>query len=170
MKQRWKDYEKAWKQGPLLMTLKISMGLFAVFVVMGVLVYGLSWVDEAEQVAKQEFGPRAMLEKYEWFKDASAQLDKKRADWIVYEKRRRGLRDSYGAVPRSGWSRVDVQQDNQWSAEIAGVLASYNDLAAQYNAEMAKVNWRFANVGELPEGVTTSLPREYRFHSEDEDI
>jgi hypothetical protein len=49
----------------------------------------------------------------------------------------------------------------QAEAERIGVASSYNDLAARYNSAMAKINWRFANVGDVPAG-SEALPREYR--------
>jgi hypothetical protein len=39
---------------------------------------------------------------------------------------------------------------------------SFNQLAADYNAQMAKINYAFCNVGQLPQGATTPLPREYK--------
>lgn len=122
----------------------------------------LGWFGEAQQVAHEEFGPKAMLEKYEWFKDASAQLDKKQADVGVYGSRMKAIEQSYKGKSRSDWPREDREQYNVWVSEVAGVKASYNDLAAQYNAQMKKFNWRFANKGELPEGASEPLPREYK--------
>lgn len=127
----------------------------------------LGWFGEAQQVAHEEFGPKAMLEKYEWFKDASAQLDKKQADVGVYGSRMKAMEQSYEGKSRSDWPREDREQYNVWVSEVAGVKASYNDLAAQYNAQMKKFNWRFANKGDLPEGATEPLPREYKPYTVD---
>jgi len=123
--------------------------------------YALSTCNEAATVAQQEFGPSAALKKYDWLKEAHAQLDKKRADIQVYEARNKAMIDSYNGAPRNKWSREDREQYNVWQSELAGIKASYNDLAATYNAKMAEVNWAFANVGQLPQGATEALPREY---------
>lgn len=131
-------------------------------VVLSILGYAFGWFGEAAQVAKTEFGPQAMLEKYSWFKDAAAQLDKKQADIGVYESRITNLTASYKDVPRQKWPRTDLEQMNVWMSEVSGVKASYNSLAADYNAQMAKFNWRFANVGQLPAGADKPLPREYK--------
>lgn len=40
--------------------------------------------------------------------------------------------------------------------------ASYNSLAVEYNAAMAKINFSFTNIGELPKGASQPLPREYK--------
>jgi len=142
------------------------LGVLAAVVLLSVTGYSLGWFQEAAQVTREEFGPRAMLNKYQWFKDASAQLDKKQADISVYKARLDGLEAAYDGVERAEWDRVDKQQSNLWRAELTGVIASYNGLAAEYNAEMSKFNWRFANVGELPGGATQAVPREYRPYEE----
>jgi hypothetical protein len=116
-------------------------------------------------VVQKEFYPEAMLRKYEWFKDAAAALDKKAADIVVYDKRLGNLKAEYGTTPRGRWPRDDREQWNIWSSEAAGIRASYNSLAAEYNSEMSKFNWRFANVGDVPPGGR-ALPREYRAYIE----
>lgn len=122
--------------------------------------------DEAVQVAHDELGPRALLNKYMLLKEMHAQLDKKKADIAVYDRRFSNLKEQYTdekgkPIPRIKWAREDRDQANMWEAEYAGVVASYNDLAAQYNAKMAEVNWSFCNVGTLPKGADETLPREY---------
>jgi hypothetical protein len=118
--------------------------------------------SEAVEVAHEEFGPRELLRKYEWFKDAAAQLDKKRADIGVYETRLKTMKEDYGDTPRKDWDRTDKEQRNVWLGEMAGVKASYNGLAAEYNSAMAKFNWRFCERGKLPEGATEPLPRDFK--------
>lgn len=121
-----------------------------------------AWVTESAGVARQEFGPSTALKKYEWFKDASSQLDKKRADIAVHEASIKNLERDYAGKPRSQWASDDRAQRNQLEAEASGIKASFNQLAAEYNSGMAKFNYSFANQGKLPEGATTPLPREYK--------
>jgi hypothetical protein len=123
---------------------------------------GCRAVSETVDVAYNEFGPKALLAKYMWFKDASASLDKKVADIAVYESRIDALEQAYGTTPRAKWPRDDREQYNLWLSEEAGVKASYNQLAAEYNAQMSKINWQFANSGTLPAGAEKPLPREYK--------
>lgn len=80
----------------------------------------------------------------------------------VYESRRADLAAAYEGMPRSGWAREDREQYSLWSSEVAGVKASFNQLAGEYNAAMAKFNYRYANRGMLPEGAEEPLPREYK--------
>lgn len=162
MSMSWESAEKKASKGPIgligvvLLVGSIGVaGIWAVGTVFGVF-------GEAAQVAKEEFGPRAMLKKYEWFKDAAAQLDKKKADIDVYKARIDSLKADYEGVKRKDWARSDTEQMHIWNAEFAGVKASYNSLAAQYNSQMSKFNWSFTNAGDLPKGATEVLPREYR--------
>lgn len=162
MGQKWEDYEKAAEKGPMSLALKVMLAIIGLSVFIGVIGYGLGWFGEAAKVAQQEFGPEAMLKKYEWFKDAAAQLEKKQADVKVYETRTKSMDVTYKSLPRNKWPREDREQYNVWQSEVAGVKASYNQLAADYNSQMAKFNWRFANVGELPKGADKPLPREFK--------
>lgn len=118
-------------------------------------------------LAGREFGPSALLKKYEWFKDAAAQLDAKRATIELYKARAAGMERAYAGRPRREWAREDREQMNLWEQELAGLKASYNALAAEWNAAMAKENYRFCNVGELPRGASAPLPREFRQYRED---
>ena len=143
------------------------MGKWIAIAILGLLVLIiigslLGWFSEGTKVVQEEFGPRAILKKYEWFKDASAALDEKKANIAVYETRLTGIEDAYKGVSRKDWPRDDREQYSIWSSEVAGVRASYNDLAAEYNSEMSKFNWRFANKGDLPKGADEPLPREYK--------
>ncbi len=150
-------------------------GCLALVIIIGIFVLGFglyiggnitSWVDNGVQTAHKEFDPSRLLEKYEWFKDASAQLDKKQADIRVFEARIADMRQEYGVADRSKWDRTDKETMNQWQTEIAGIRASYNLLSAEYNAAMAKFNWKFTNAGDLPPGADRPLPREYKPYEE----
>ena len=149
------------ESNPVRTVFRVVLLLIALSVVIGGIGWGLGWFSGAAKVAQQEFGPEAMLEKYEWFKDASAALDAKVANIAVYENRFAKMQKDYGA-DHSKWPRDAREQESIWQSEVAGVIASYNNLAADYNAQMAKFNWRFANKGELPKGADTPLPREYK--------
>lgn len=141
------------------------LGLVAL-VIIGVLLVGAGHIfgffSESAQVVKEQVGPRALLKKYEWFKDAAANLDKKNADITVYEGRFKGLDVAYKGEPRAKWARDDREQYNIWQSEVAGIKASYNALAAEYNSNMSKINFAFCNTGQLPAGATEALPREFR--------
>ncbi len=102
---------------------------------------GLGFFTNAAKVAQQEFSPEAMLKKYEWFKDASAALDKKQADLSAYSVRINTFKDDYSGIKKSEWPRDDRQAFNQLNAEYQGMLQMYNSVAAEYNAQSNKFNW-----------------------------
>jgi len=129
--------------------------------ILSVLSMTLHWCGRAADVAVQEMDPAVLLARYMWFKDSSAQLDKKMADIKVYDTKLKGMSTMYGADAKT-WPR-DVRNDHSiWSQEVAGIKASYNTLAGEYNSAMSKINWRFTNRGMLPQGATEVLPREYK--------
>lgn len=152
-----------WSEG---LTLGKVLGF--IFIVMlisfplGLFMRGCAWWSKANDVAFHEVDPAYILKKYEWFKEASAGLDKKLADLKVYEVRVTSLKKDYEGKSRTEWARDDREQYSIWMSESAGISASYNDLASEYNAQMSKMNWRFTNVGMLPQGATETLPREYK--------
>lgn len=158
----WDSWERAANKGPEALMRKVGCLTIIVIVLVAPVAYLFGWFGEAAQVAREEFGPRELLRKYEWFKDASAALDAKLANLKQYEMRLKNLESAYGDDPRSKWSRDDRQQHSIWQSEMAGLAASFNELAADYNAQMAKFNWRFTNAGDLPQGATVPLPREFK--------
>lgn len=161
---RW---EKAAKKGPWTLLFKIIGVVLLLSLVFGAIGMICGTAKEAAQVAKDEFGPRALLKKYEWFKDAAAQCEKKLADIKVLKGKIKGMDEDYEGEKRKDWDRVDKQTHSQWKAELDGVKASYNALAAKYNAQMSKANWRFTEIGSLPEGATEPLPREFKPYVEE---
>ena len=148
-----------WSAGRVIF--KIILPAMIAVVLLGIVGNALGWFGEAAQVAREQFSPREMLRKYEQFKDMKAQLDKKKADIAVFEGRVKAQDEAYTGVARKDWPRDEREQRSVWESEVAGVKASFNSLAADYNANMAKFNWRFANQGMLPEGATEPLPREF---------
>jgi hypothetical protein len=136
--------------------------LFVLAIGMGVMNFTCGAMHNAAKVAQKEIYPEALLRKYEWFKNASAELDKKQADIAVYAAKTKSMREDYAGEKRSQWDRTDKETFSIWEQELAGIKASYNSLSAEYNAQMAKINWAFCNVGKLPPGATSPLPREYK--------
>ena len=155
MRQGWDDYDKAGEKGPLSLGIKIIIGLATLMLVGGVAFYALGWLGEAGQVAREETGPRAAVRKYSWFKDAAQQLQAKKADIEVFESRLKGMEETYQGLPRQDWPREDREQYNVWQSEVAGVKASFNALAAEYNANVRKVHWETFNTESLPNEFTT---------------
>lgn len=163
----WESWGRSLERGPFSFGLKVFFACLLFLCVTSTCLFPVAcmgrWFHSGTTVFHKEFSPEALLKKYEWFKDVSAQLDKKQADIKIYEQRFHDLKTSYGEnTPRSKWSRDDREAYNQWASELAGVKASYNSLAAEYNSAMSKENWRFCDVGTLPKGADRPLPREYK--------
>lgn len=159
----WDKYETQAESGPWGFFKVCLLGIFILAVLgafVGILSRGCSMAGEAASVVQKEVGATALLKKYEWFKNASAQLDKKRADIRVYEKQ---------ITAGAGKATDRFTQDRvfQWETELMGVKASYNGLAAEYNAQMAKINWRFTNIGDLPAGASEPLPKSFKPYTEE---
>jgi len=135
------------------------MKTFGIVVLVVILVVTLSvihsctsYVGKAATVVSNEIDPQVLQSKYEWFKDAYSQLQADKANINVTSGKIKSL-------PKQGLDRTDREQLMIWEQELAGYKGAYNDLASQYNAEMAKWNWRFTNIGDLPKGETEPLPR-----------
>lgn len=121
--------------------------------------------NNAARATEEQLDARTLIKRYEWFKDASAQLDKKLADLKVYEKRFQLLKEEYTGKTRAEWAREDREQSNLWASEVAGIQSSYNTLAAEYNAAMSKINYRWTNYGDMPAGAANPLPKEVKPYS-----
>lgn len=119
------------------------------------------FASRAVDVVKQQVDPAELLRKYELFKDESAQLDAKASNIRIKEKQVAKVE----ALP--GKDRTDREQLMIWQQELGGMKYSFNQLAADYNSQMSKINYRFCNVGDLPQGASAVLPREYKQYLEE---
>ena len=107
--------------------------------------------NDAKDTVYNEFKVSTLLKKYEYFKDLSASIDKKRADIELYQ------------IEISSYTKEDDRfYVEQRKSELIGIIAMHNQLCAEYNSAMSKFNYRFTNIGDLPEGATEPLPREYK--------
>lgn len=146
----YRQYEDDFENNPKGTIVKTMFWVLGIVILFSVIGYGLGWFSEAAVVAKEEFGAKASLKKYEWFKDASETIEAKRQTILVYEANLTDIDEQYGNVPRKDWDRLDKMQYNQWRAEITGIKASYNKVVKEYNAQSSKFNWRGYNTTDLP--------------------
>lgn len=123
--------------------------------------WAMGWFGEAATVAREEFGPRALLTKYMAFKDTHASLSAQQAKISVLQAGVDQFLKDYEGTHRKDWPRDERQQLAQDRSAVSGMKLIFNTVAAQYNADMAKFNYRFCNAGTLPKGATDPLPREY---------
>lgn len=120
------------------------------------------YVEDAKDTLYDETKASTLLEKYERFKDLAASLDAMNANIDALGGKIERMEDSYADVPRNQWARTDAETYNQWLTERDDQKLVYNKGAAEYNAMMAKENYAFTNVGNLPQGAKEVLPREFR--------
>lgn len=153
MSQSWKSYEKAADHGPLAVAIKAVLGIVVLTLLIGGIGYTLGWFGEAAQVARDEFGPRATVRKYEWFKDTAQALRRQQADIQVQEATIARYQLDYGPIAQ--WPRDVRETYAQRQAELTGLKLMFNQTAAMYNANVAKVNWSHVNVDGLPAEFTT---------------
>lgn len=167
MSNDWGQFERAANKGPWSLLWKIIVVGVLLSLIFGVIGMVCGTVQEAADVAHEEFGPRALLKKYEWFKNAAASCEKQQANIKVLKSKIDTMNADYEGTKRKDWDRIDKQTMSQWKSEYAGLKANYNDVASRYNAQMSKFNWRFTEVGDLPEGATEPLPREFKPYVEE---
>lgn len=161
----WEAHEAALERGPgsggrkILVTTALLM-LFGgvLFMVVG---NTLGWFGEAAQVAREELGPRAMRDKYEFFKNSSASLDAQSANIEAQKAKLDSIKSMYGEVA-SKWPEDVRASYSKADTEFRGIIMNYNKTAATYNAEMSQWWSRFTNAGMLPEGASDAPRREFK--------
>ncbi len=107
----------------------------------GAISFVLGLFSETATVAKEEFGARASLKKYEWFKDAAASIQKQKVNVIEYKQRIASFESDYEGVKKAEWPKDERAEYNQLKSELMGIKQIYNDTVAEYNAQSTKFNW-----------------------------
>lgn len=137
----------------------IIIGLLVFFVGLPMLGWALGWFGQARDVAMEEFGPRAMLEKYEWFIDQENRIQKMDQDIAIFEQRLKSVDQRYdgmyGGTNKAGWPPVAQVQYNRERQiaydDIVAIVSQRNNLAREYNAQSEKFNWEpFRSRPDLP--------------------
>ncbi len=121
--------------------MKELIGIGLVIAIIYVILNIAGCFNEGVQVARNEFGPKASLEKYEWFKSAANVLKAKKVDIDNYRAVLSGMDSQWGAVAVTEWPRDVRQEYSQRKSELAGIITAFNGLVAEYEAASAKFNW-----------------------------
>jgi len=162
MKQECKGNRCANKKGALVVVVKVSVALFIFGIFLGAFGWNMGWCSESAEVGvKEDLSSHAALNRYGWFKELSAHLNKKQSEIDALKLRLSALGGFYKNTPFYLYSENHKKQAKLWLSEVARLKAGFNDLATRYNSEHAKLNWRFANMDELPKGAEKTLPKEY---------
>lgn len=126
---------------------RIFLGLLVVIVIASGVGYALGWFGEAAQVAQEQYGPRASLQKYEWFVDQASRIEKMDKDVQLYEDRVARVDAQYVGYgqDKTKWPPdVRVQYNHarqQASDDLVAVVSQRNNLVREYNAASEKFNW-----------------------------
>ena len=137
--------------------MKTFAWILLVIIVLFIVGFVCRQCNTASDVLYKQTNAETVLIRYEWFKDASAQLDAKLADINVQKATVDVLNEQYKGVKRSAWARTDLDAYNLVSQALAGIKMSYNQLAAEYNSNMKKVNFVFCK----PNEGRAALQQEY---------
>lgn len=136
--------EVGWTAGKVVCVIIVLM---VAGTVLGIIGSGLGWFGEAATVAREEFGPRAALQKYEWFIDRANAIEKMDQDVKMFEERGANVEkqyEGYGA-DKSKWAPdVRLQYNSarqQGRDDLLAVASQRNNLVREYNAASDKFNW-----------------------------
>ncbi len=108
------------------------------------------WTSNGLSAAHKEFDPSAMLRKYEWFKDQYAQMQQISKRTEDAESRIKRFESFNGAPSKWGWQTHD--EYNRLGTVLQGYKDQYNSLAAEYNSQSSKFNWKKFK-GEVPQAI-----------------
>jgi len=140
--------------------MKIFWSIFAVLVLLGIASWFFGSFNEAGEVAQDEFGPKAVLEKYEWFIDQATGIEKMDQDIKIFEKRVQGIDKQYTGYgeDKSKWpAHIQVQYDTAYQQardDLMAVISQRNNLVKEYNAQSQKFNWKpFQTKPDKPEEI-----------------
>lgn len=126
---------------------KIFGWFVVIFVALTILGISLNWFGEAVEVAQDEFGPKAALEKYEWFIDQAQDIEKMDRDVELFTHKLNQVDSTYlDYGKKKDWdmtTRVTYNNDKkQAQNDLLAVKSQRNGLVREYNAASDKFNWK----------------------------
>lgn len=147
-KNGWEKAADRIEQGPWSAFRVVLVWIVVPTLILGLIGIPLGWFNQASQVAQEEFGPRAALEKYSWFIDQANRIEKMDQDLKIFEGRVSGVDkqfDAYGK-DKSKWPPHIQMQYNQAAGQgrddLAALASQRNNLVRDYNAASEKFNWK----------------------------
>lgn len=152
IRRKGKIMEKSNKSFVVLCVLCVVFGVPFCFIQLEI----LGWVGSTAKVVHDEFGAKAILEKYTYLKSIAAQLTSKKNN-IIIASRALKTRKLDNPKPMSEWARDEREAYWQREAELIAMKSNYNNLVAEYNQLMSQLNWKFAYSNQLPHGADEVL-------------
>jgi len=126
---------------------KVTGLIVGALIVLSVIGYALGWFSDAAEVAKDEFGPKAAMEKYEWFINQATNIEKMDQDIVLYQQRVASVDSTYAAYgkDKSTWPpdiRTTYNHEKQTAKDdLLAIASQRNNLVKEYNAASQKFNW-----------------------------
>ncbi len=130
----------------------MKYALLAIAAIVGLTIFShtMGWFNQAANVAQEEFGPRAALEKYEWFKNQAAAIK-------TAELSRDQFKNSLTKLENDQLNTKDIVSMQlmegrivQARNDLAAFEANLKNLKEEYNAASAKFNWQMFKDNDVP--------------------
>lgn len=143
----WEKYESAAERRPIPFAIKIIIFFVVISAILGTVGYAFNWFGEAAQVAREEFGPRGALHKYEWFIEQASAIEKMDKDVEIFKGRLVGVKDQYQGYGEdmSKWPpHIQSQYNSNIGTarnDLVAIVSQRNNLVKEYNAASEKFNW-----------------------------
>lgn len=137
LEQHIDEFEKS----PVRKILWVIVALIAIGLCLSVGGWCLGWFGDAAQVAKQEFGPKAALKKYEWFVNQAESLKRSEANIKINEAQISQMQTDYQSTPLPQWPRDAREELARLKQVRTDLVMNYNRDVADYNAQSEKFNW-----------------------------
>ena len=136
-------------------TLFVVVAVFiCIFTLIG---FNRGWFD-TKQTRQEKLWTRAIQEDYLWLKTRAAELEEDEVKIAIGEaKHIEESRKAHKDLSEMGYKVETVL--------LPGSKMIFNRRAAEYNERMARWEWRFANIDNLPKGVDKPLPREFELYT-----
>lgn len=141
---------------------RVILPIIALVVVLSIIGGILGWFGEAADVAREEFGPSAMRDKYQWFVQQAHSIESMDSTISVFESRVKGVDRQYSGYGEdmSKWPpHIQVQYNNarqQTRDDLVAVVTQRNGLVREYNAASNDFFWEnFKHEPDLPPKLYT---------------
>ena len=128
-------------------TMKVIKVLLVILLLSISTIPACRWFSEAEDVGMEQYGPKAMLGKYEWFINQNNAIQKMNNDILIYKKAHNNVKINY--VQNYGEpSKWDLAIKTMYNKEFNDTKLTYisivsqrNNLVKDYNSQSEKFNW-----------------------------
>jgi len=128
----------------------------AVIAILAVMAVKLTGCSEAVDVTREELGPRAMRDKYVWFKQQHERIEKAREDIKTFENSVDKVKDKYaGYGEQKDWPPdVRFQYNSELErgeTDLKAMISHHDSMVRDYNAQSKNFLWeKFDREGSLP--------------------